>query len=196
MLGKDKEKMITIIDNYRTNEDYRNYVNSKDLSELSELEQIALKDMLVVNNNTEIINSDFSNHYQDFNPVNVETDKDLQITCMNMAVAYLLHRAFQDNNIKKYSNFNLEDIKTRMKGDMFSTLDKPMIIKFIRFYNHNFPDFLPKKAKEFMHMYYGHIRNGFGSAEFISLANTFNTNIYLSELSEQTEDKGFFRKKR
>jgi len=110
---------------------------------------------------------------------------------MNMAVAELLHAALREDNINKYSDFNLVDIKTRMKGDLFSKMDKPMVIEFIKQYNKSNPKFLPKHAKEFWDIYHGHIRNGVGTNTFVSLAQTFNTNIYLDELITK-EKKNFF----
>lgn len=200
MLSEDKRKMLSIMEKYRTDKDFRILVNSKPFSELSLIAQIALKDMLVTDDGTEIIKSDLSNHYHDYNHVDISTKENLIITCMNMAIAKLLHLAFKENNIYKYTDFNLPDIKTRIKGDLFSTFDKPEIIRFIIEYNKIDPNFLIKKTKEYFDMYHAHIRNGVGPNTFISLAHTFNTNIYLSEIMdyemENKKKKAFFKKKK
>jgi len=195
MINKEKDQMLSIINRYRHNEEYRKFINSSEFSDLSKIEQIALKDMLITNDGDEILKIDLSNHYDDYNSINIDSEEAIRITCMNMAVANLLHLAFQENNISKFSDFNLEDIKTRVKGDLYSTLDKPIIIRFINFYNNSHPDFLPKKAKEFMDIYYGHIKNGIGTGTFSTLAQTYNTNIYLSELMITQEKKNFWRRK-
>lgn len=194
MIDKKKNEMMSIIKRYRDDKEYRDYVNSKDLSELSEIEQIALKGLIVSNDGVEIIEGDFSNHYDDFNPIDISTPEALQTTCMNMAIGELLHQAFRDNNIGKYPDFNLVDIRTRIKGDLIATKDKADVIRFIRAYNAAHPDYLPKHAREYLQMYRGHIRNGIGSSMFLGLAQTFNTNIYLDELSQ--EDKKDFTGRR
>lgn len=194
MLNGQKEQMLEIIEQYKRDEDYRNYINSLDPSELSEIEQIALKDLIVTRDGNEVLYSDLSNYYEEYNPVDISTPERLRITCMNMAIAELLHSAMKDNNIGKYADFNLAEIKTRMKGDLFSKMDKPMVIEFIKQYNRSNPKFLPKHAKEYWDMYHGHIRNGVGTTVFTNLAQTFNTNIYLDELITK-EKKNFFRRK-
>lgn len=194
MVNEKKEQMLEIIKQYKSDEDYRNYVNSLEPSELSEIEQIALKDLIVTSDGNEVLYSDFSNYYEEYNPVDISTPERLRITCMNMAIAELLHSAMKDNNIGKYADFNLAEIKTRMKGDLFSKMDKPMVIEFIKQYNRSNPKFLPKHAKEYWDMYHGHIRNGVGTTVFTNLAQTFNTNIYLDELITK-EKKNFFRRK-
>lgn len=194
MIDNEKEQMLNFINKYRTDKEYRDYVNSRNLSELSEIEQIALKGLIVSSEGVEVIESDFSNHYDDYNPIDISTPEALKVTCMNMAIAELLHEAFKDNNIGKYSNFNLVDIKKRVKGDLYSTMDKPDVIRFIRNYNEAHPKFLPKHAQDFIEMYEGHIRNGIGTSMFIKLAKTFNTNIYLDELFQE-EKKDFFGRK-
>lgn len=194
MVNEKKEQMLEIIEQYKSDEDYRNYVNSLEPSELSEIEQIALKDLIVTSDGNEVLYSDFSNYYEEYNPVDISTPERLRITCMNMAIAELLHSAMKDNNIGKYADFNLAEIKTRMKGDLFSKMDKPMVIEFIKQYNRSNPKFLPKHAKEYWDMYHGHIRNGVGTTVFTNLAQTFNTNIYLDELITK-EKKNFFRRK-
>lgn len=200
MLSQQKQKMLLIIDKYKTDKDFRTLINSKPFQEWDQIIQIALKDMLVTDDGIEIIKSDLSNHYQDYNLVDVSTKENLIITCMNMGVAKLLHLAFQENNIYKYTDFNLLDIKTRIKGDLFSTFDKPEIIRFIVYYNKIDPNFLIKKPKEYFDIYHAHIRNGVGPNEFISLAHTFNTNIYLSEIMdyeiENKKKKSFFKKRK
>lgn len=199
MLSEDKRKMLSIMEKYRTDKDFRMLVNSKPFSELSSIEQIALKDMLVTDDGIEIVKSDLSNHYQDYNSVDISTKEKLIITCMNMAIAYLLHLAFKENNIYKYADFNLPDIKTRIKGDLFSTFDKPEIIRFIIEYNKIDPKFIIRETKEYFDIYHGHIRNGVGTSLFISLAYTFNTNIYLSEIADyeikNEKGKSFFKKR-
>lgn len=190
MLDKDKDRMMKIINRYKTDKEYRELMNSKDPSELSEIEQIALRGLLISSDGVEVIESDFSNHYDDYNPIDVSTPEALEVTCMNMAIGELLHQAFRDNNISKYPDFNLIDIRTRIKGDLFSTMDKPNVIRFIRAYNEAHPDYLPKHAREYFNMYKGHIRNGIGPTMFKGLAQTFNTNIYLEELFPE-EKKGF-----
>ncbi len=191
MVNEEKEQMLEIINQYKSDEDYRNYINSLEESELSEIEKIALKDLIVTADGNEVLYSDLSNYYEEYNPVDISTPERLRITCMNMAVAELLHAALREDNINKYSDFNLVDIKTRMKGDLFSKMDKPMVIEFIKQYNKSNPKFLPKHAKEFWDIYHGHIRNGVGTNTFVSLAQTFNTNIYLDELITK-EKKNFF----
>lgn len=194
MLGEDKIQMLGFIKKYRTDKEYRNYVNSRNLSELSKIEQIALKGLIVSWDGVEVIESDLSNHYDDYNPIDISTPEALAVTCMNMAIGELLHEAFKNNNISKYSNFNLSDIKTRVKGDLYSTMDKPDVIRFIRTYNESDPEFLPKQAQDYLKMYEGHIKNGVGTSVFTGLAQTFNTNIYLDELFPK-EKKGFVGRK-
>ncbi len=196
MIDKEKDQMLKIINKYRTDKDYRDYMNSKDISELSEIEQIALRGLVVSSEGVEVVEGDFSNHYDDYNPIDFSTPEALEVTCMNMAIGELLHQAFKDNNIGKYSDFNFAAIKTRAKGDLYSTMDKPDIIRFIRAYNEANPQYLPKHAREFLQIYEGHIKNGIGSSMFAGLAQTFNTNIYLDELlPEPEEKKGFFGRK-
>ncbi len=196
MINRQKDEMLTIMEKYITDENYRRIVNSKDFSKLSELEQIALKNMLVTNEGIEVVESNLSNHYSSFNPIDIDTEQGLINTCMNMAIAYLLHQVFMENNINKYPNFNLNDIKTRIKGDLFSTMDKPTILNFIKFYNKAFPNYLPKKTQEYLRIYHGHIKNGVGTATFLALAQTLNTNIYLDELVIQKEQKSFWERKK
>jgi len=47
MVNEEKEQMLEIINQYKSDEDYRNYINSLEESELSEIEKIALKDLIV-----------------------------------------------------------------------------------------------------------------------------------------------------
>ena len=50
---------------------------------------------------------------------------------MNMAVAELLHAALREDNINKYSDFNLVDIKTRMKGGIYIMDILEMVLELI-----------------------------------------------------------------
>lgn len=198
MINTEKELMLDIMDRYRNDEAYRRMVNSTELSNLSKLEQTALANMEVTDDGIEILSSDLSNHYDDFNVVDLETEESIAFTCANMAVAELLHNAFKENNIDKWPEFDLRSIKARMKGDLIATMDKPTVIAFIKYYNRHFPKYLPDKAKDFRKMLRGHINNGFGTGTFRSLAMTYNTNIYLDEITapEQEEKKGFFHRKK
>lgn len=189
MIDTEKDKMLQIINRYKSDRNYRSDLDTKNPTELFEIEQIALRGLIVSNNGTEIIESDLSNYYEDYNVIDISTPTNLSFTCINMAIASLLHLAFQENNITKYTAFNLAEIKTRVKGDLYSKMDKPMIIAFIRYYNSKVdPKFLPAKAKEFWQMYHGHIQNGVGTSCFLGLAKTFNTNIYLNEIFPEKEN--------
>ena len=181
MIDKDKNQMLNFIDKFKTDKKHKNYINSTDLSELPKIEHIS-------DDEVEVIESDFSNHYDEYNPIDTSNLRALEITCMNMAIGELLHLAFNDNNIGNYSDFNLADIKTRCKDDLlYSTMDKPDIIRFIRTYNQEHPEFLPKHAEEFFKIHEAEMKSKVPTSMFNRLAQTFNTNIYLDELF--TEEK-------
>lgn len=197
-----KKQMLVIMEKYRTDASYREKINSAQEEDfinmekedvITNLEKIALRGMLVASDGSEIINSDMSNYYDDYNVIDLSNDYGVITTCMNMAVANLIHIAFKNSNLEKFSAFNLADIKTRMKGYLFNRKDKAVVIEFIKYYNNCYPNYLVGKAKEFYDMYEGFLKNKQIPNYFERLAVTFNSNIYLYELRGY-KNKRRFRK--
>lgn len=87
MINTEKELMLDIMDRYSNDETYCRMVNSTELSNLSKIEQTALANMKVTVDGIEILSSDLSNHYDDFNIVDLETEESIAFTYANMGVA-------------------------------------------------------------------------------------------------------------
>lgn len=193
---REKKELEETINAIKTDSEYREYLMQflDEPFRYTKIEKLAIEAANISHQGTEVVNNDLSNQYDSYNEINIETDEDLRITCMNMAIGSLILKLLANqSNHKKFSEYDIEGIAKRQKGGLISTKDKPMIIKFIIDYNRNHPRYFSNNAEKYYMQYQKLEKTDENIEWFKKLAGGYNTNIYLYELNMSDEKSDIFQ---